>query len=88
MAIPLALLQPALEAIGFTPIGPAAESFAACVQGMVVNVVPESCFAILQSAGMGGYGVDILRNAGQLAAGSAISMLRNVMGAGNFTCPV
>ncbi|KAM0224944.1 hypothetical protein ACHAPQ_000229 [Fusarium lateritium] len=88
MAIPVALLQPALEAIGFTPIGPAAESFAACAQSMIGNVVPESCFAILQSAGMGGYGVDILRNAGQLAAGSAFSLLRNVMEAGNSTCPI
>jgi hypothetical protein len=55
---------------------------------MIGNVVPGSCFAILQSAGMGGYGVEIAKKAAWFAAESAFSILHNVMKSGNFTCPI
>jgi hypothetical protein len=55
---------------------------------MIGNVAPWSCFAILQNTGMDGYGVEIVTKAGQVATGSAFSMLDNVMKSGNFTCPI
>ncbi|KAG5661511.1 hypothetical protein KAF25_005633 [Fusarium avenaceum] len=63
----------ALQAMGFTPI--AAGSLAACVGSMIGNFAPGSCFAILQSAGMGGCGAEIAKIAARLAAEPSFSVL-------------
>ncbi|KAJ3530675.1 hypothetical protein NM208_g9220 [Fusarium decemcellulare] len=48
-----------LGVLGFTSLGIKAGSLAAMIQSLIGNVVAKSLFAILQSAGMGGYGAAI-----------------------------
>lgn len=55
---------------------------------MIGNVAPGSCFAILQSAGMDGYGVEIVKDAARFAAESAFAVLHSVINSGKFTCSV
>lgn len=55
---------------------------------MIGNFAPGSCFAILQSAGMGGCGAEIAKIAARLAAEPSFSVLYDVIKSGNFTCPI
>ncbi|KAI0972815.1 hypothetical protein F4678DRAFT_460375 [Xylaria arbuscula] len=56
IAIPMAVAGPWLAAMGFGADGIVAESLAAAFQSSIGNVVSPSLFAMLQSAGVAGYG--------------------------------
>ncbi|KAK3487964.1 uncharacterized protein B0T23DRAFT_219475 [Neurospora hispaniola] len=54
------VVSPLLKILGFGKIGIVAGSIAAKVQSLLRIVVSGSIFAILQSAGMGGYGAKVI----------------------------
>ncbi|KAF4465417.1 Interferon-induced 6-16 [Fusarium albosuccineum] len=58
-ALFFAIVKGILGVLGFTSVGIKAGSLAAMIQSLIGNVVAKSLFAILQSAGMGGYGAAI-----------------------------
>ncbi|KAL9085895.1 MAG: hypothetical protein Q9165_007378 [Trypethelium subeluteriae] len=70
--IPALFTGPLLGLLGFGAAGPVAGSIAAGVQSMIAPVAGGSLFAILQSAGMGGFGAAIIN--GVAAARGAIGM--------------
>ncbi|WWC91293.1 uncharacterized protein L201_006236 [Kwoniella dendrophila CBS 6074] len=53
---------PVLYVLGFAPLGPVAHSIASTVQSYTHPIIQRSFFSILQSARMGGYGVEIVDN--------------------------
>ncbi|KAL8818111.1 MAG: hypothetical protein Q9223_003187 [Gallowayella weberi] len=65
------LAGPALGAAGFSSSGLVSGSAAAAHQAATGNVAARSVFAVLQSAGAGGYGVPIVH--GAIRAGSVIA---------------
>ncbi|SPO04327.1 uncharacterized protein DNG_07011 [Cephalotrichum gorgonifer] len=65
-AAPLAVALPALGVLGFGSTI-AQGTIATTIQSGIGNVVGQSIFAILQSAGAGGYGVAVVGSAVQVA---------------------
>ncbi|KAF4969788.1 hypothetical protein FSARC_3065 [Fusarium sarcochroum] len=55
-------LGPIFTHLGWTLLDPQGDSFAGLWQSRIGNVPPRSIFAIIQSAQMNGYGVDIINN--------------------------
>ena len=72
VAAPAIVTGPLLAFAGFTPLGPAAGSLAAMIQGGLGNLVAGSAFATLQSAAMGGYGAAVVAGAAQ-GAGAVVA---------------
>ncbi|KZL83606.1 hypothetical protein CI238_05968, partial [Colletotrichum incanum] len=66
---PALVSAPALTATGFGAKGIVANSAAAAAQAGIGNVVAQSVFATLHSAGMAGYGAAIVNGAVQAGAG-------------------
>ncbi|KAF2231848.1 hypothetical protein EV356DRAFT_535188 [Viridothelium virens] len=70
--LPALFTGPLLGLLGFGAAGPVAGSIAAGIQSIIAPVAGGSLFAILQSAGIGGFGAAIVN--GVVAAGGAIGM--------------
>ncbi|TEA12116.1 hypothetical protein C8034_v006545 [Colletotrichum sidae] len=70
--VPGAVSGPVLQILAFGPGGVVAQSVAAFVHGLIGDVAAGSIFAMLQSAGAGGYGLGIV-NGGIRAAGGIVT---------------
>nr|CEG05039.1 unnamed protein product [Fusarium clavum] len=83
-------LGPVFTQFGLTPIGPQAETIAAWIQSLYGSVPARSIYAIVQSAQMGGYGVEVIETAvGYLNKGYPLVriLIWLAHGANNTTCP-
>ncbi|WVF65629.1 hypothetical protein IAT40_000360 [Kwoniella sp. CBS 6097] len=69
---PALLTGPALGALGFTAVGPAAGSLATSAQSAIAPVAARGIFATLQSAAMGGYGASVVGGTVQCLVGTSL----------------